>query len=209
MQRPNTKTAAMNIDSLKLILCAGDLDDFVDKSVLGVESPHFSAEKTNHVAKELASKFSVDINAINIHVVGSAKLGFGLFEKRTKSGETLPPFRPFGPESDIDLAIVSPPLYEAIWNELSIYANQCPWMPWDSGRLGDYMIYGWLRPDHFPKFARLRRCDDWWDLFRALSSNSRLGRRSIRGALYYSEEHLRRYQVRSLNQCRNKLETRE
>jgi len=142
-----------------------------------------------------------------MYVVGSAKLNFGLFEKKTRSGEILPAFRPFRPESDIDIAVASPPLFEAIWNELSAYANAKPWMPWNSGKLGDYLVYGWLRPDHFPKGSRLRRCDDWWDTFHALSADSRLGRRTVRGALYYSLDHLKRYQLRGLNQCRLNLES--
>lgn len=197
----------MTVDNLKTQLRSADLGEFVDSVVLATDSPHFSPDQIRHVSTTLAAKFSITIDSMQIRVVGSAKLGYGLFKKRTKTGEFLPAFRPFRPESDIDLAIISPHLYEMIWDELSIHANNFPWMPWDSGKLGDYMVYGWLRPDHFPKNARLRRCDDWWDVFRALSSDSRLGRRNIRGALYHSLDHLRRYQIRGLNQCRAELET--
>lgn len=197
----------MTVDDLKTQLRSADLEEFVDSVVLTTESPHFSNDQIRHVSTSLAAKFSIEIDSVQICVVGSAKLGYGLFKKRTKTGVVLPAFRPFRPESDIDLAIISPHLYEIIWDELSTHANNFPWMPWDSGKLGDYMVYGWLRPDHFPKNIRLRRCDDWWDVFRALSSDSRLGRRSIRGALYHSLDHLRRYQLRGLNQCRAELET--
>jgi hypothetical protein len=197
----------MTVDDLKTQIRSADLEEFVDSVVLTTESPHFSSDQIRHVSTSLAAKFSIEIDSVQIRVVGSAKLGYGLFKKRTKTGEVLPAFRPFRPESDIDLAIISPHLYEIIWDELSTHANNFPWMPWDSGKLGDYMVYGWLRPDHFPKNIRLRRCDDWWDVFRALSSDSRLGRRSIRGALYHSLDHLRRYQLRGLNQCRAELET--
>jgi hypothetical protein len=197
----------MTVDDLKTQIRSADLEEFVDSVVLTTESPHFSSDQIRHVSTSLAAKFSIEIDSVQIRVVGSAKLGYGLFKKRTKTGEVLPAFRPFRPESDIDLARISPHLYEIIWDELSTHANNFPWMPWDSGKLGDYMVYGWLRPDHFPKNIRLRRCDDWWDVFRALSSDSRLGRRSIRGALYHSLDHLRRYQLRGLNQCRAELET--
>lgn len=197
----------MTVDDLKTQLCSADIEAFVDAVVLAKDSPNFSPDQICHVSTTLAGKFSIAIDSIDIRVIGSAKLGYGLFKKRTKTGEILPAFRPFRPESDIDLAIISPHLYEAIWDELSIHANNLPWMPWDSGKLGDYMVYGWLRPDHFPKNVRLRRCDDWWDVFRALSADSRLGRRSIRGALYHSLDHLRRYQIHGLIQCRAELET--
>ena len=199
----------MTVDDLKMQLRSADLEEFVDAVVLTADSPHFSEDQIRHVSTALAAKFSMEKDSVQICVVGSAKLGYGLFKKRTKEGKVLPAYRPFRPSSDIDLAIISPRLYEIIWDELSAYANNSPWMPWDSGKLGDYMVHGWLRPDHFPKNIRLRRCDDWWDVFRALSSDSRLGRRAIRGALYHSMDHLRRYQIRGLNQCRAELEIEE
>lgn len=196
----------MTVDDLRALLLGADLEEFVDSVVLADESPHFSVEQVGHVAAALSTKFATGVSPANIHVVGSAKLGFGLFKKRTREGVVLPAFRSFRPDSDIDIAVVCPTLFELIWQELSTHANSKPWMPWDSDKLGDYLIYGWLRPDHFPKHVRLRRCDDWWDVFSALSADSRLGRRTIRGALYYSREQLRKYQLRGLNQCRLKLE---
>lgn len=196
----------MTADELRAQLLTSDLEDFVDNVVLNAPSPHFSTQQIAFVCQALSAKFGIALEPEQFYVVGSAKLGYGLFEKRTGAGETLSAFRPFRPDSDIDIAIASPGLFDAIWNELSTYANAKPWIPWDSGKLGDYLIYGWLRPDHFPKGVRLRRCDDWWDTFRALSADSRLGRRTVRGALYHSRDHLRRYQMRGLNQCRLRLE---
>ena len=196
----------MNADEFKAMLLGTDLEEFVDSVLLTQGSPNFKTEHVCHVAAMLSAKFSTGVAVSEIQVVGSAKLGFGLFQKKTREGEVLPAFRPFRPDSDIDLAIVSPRLFELIWDELSAHANGKSIMPWDSGKLGDYLIYGWLRPDFFPKHVRLRRCDDWWEIFRTLSADSRLGRRTIRGALYHSREHLRRYQLRGLNQCRSRLE---
>lgn len=197
----------MTVDDVKAALLSSDIEEFVDTYVLGGESSNFDVERVRHVAAKLAERYRVTKASVDIRVVGSAKIGFGLREKTTKSGDVLPRFRPFRPESDIDLAIVSSSLFERLWDELSAHANAQPGMPWDSKKLGDYMVCGWLRPDHFPRGVRLRRCDDWWDLFRELSSDSRFGRRAIRGALYYSLEHLRRYQIRGLAECRSFLET--
>jgi hypothetical protein len=132
-------------------------------------------------------------------IVGSAKLGFSITEKK-RAGCVYPRYRPFGPASDIDTAVVSPEIFRLIWDDLSIYAHGQPLMPWDSGRLGDYLLYGWLRPDHFPK-VRIRRCDDWWDLFRRLSAEPRFDRRPVRGALFYSICDLKRYLRRAVLEC--------
>lgn len=197
----------MTVEELKDKLLFSDLEEFVDTVVLAEDSQYFSTDQISHVASALSSKFAIQITSDQILVTGSAKLGFGLFKKKTREGELLPAFRPFRPDSDIDIAVICPELFEIIWDELCAHANSKPWIPWDSGKLGDYMLYGWLRPDHFPKNVRLRRCDDWWDVFHALSADNRFGRRTIRGALYHSREHLRKYQLRGLNQCKLKLET--
>jgi hypothetical protein len=187
-------------------LLTNDIEDVVDNVLLGGEAIHFNADQQRQVSRAVCSKFGVDEADLDLRIVGSAKLGFSISEKRKNGGTSLPRFRLFSPESDVDIAIVSERVFESIWDELSRHAYRKPWMPWDSGKLGDYMIYGWLRPDHFPKNVRLRRCDDWRDLFSRLSADSRFGRRAIRGALYHSLEHLRRYQLRGLSECRSALE---
>lgn len=196
----------VTLDEFKHALLHTDLQEFVDSVVLSGVAQQFGHDHVQYVALRVAERYGVPADVIDVRVVGSAKLGFGLMEKKTQAGDVLPRFRPFRPDSDIDLAVVSASLFELLWDELSAHAIRSPRMPWDSGKLGDYMVLGWLRPDFFPRNARLRRCDDWWDLFRAISSDARLGRRAVRGALYYSVDHLRRYQLRGLSDCRDFLE---
>ncbi|MEN9666451.1 MAG: hypothetical protein RLZZ326_2814 [Planctomycetota bacterium] len=195
----------MSVDNLKSRILSSDPEEFVDNDILGKAAPHCTGVQIEFVRQALSSKFRITLDREHFHVVGSAKLGYALFEKRTRYA-VLPAFRPFRPESDIDIAIASPALFDVIWDELSIYASAQPRTPWDSGHLGDYMIQGWLRPDHFPKGARLRRCDDWWDAFRMISASNHFRWRTVNGALYHSREHLRRYQIKGVNQCRRSLE---
>lgn len=195
----------MLVDDLKKRLLAGDLEDIADELLAGPPI-HFSELQVDTVISTLAAKYGVEKDTINASIVGSAKLGFSLLEKFHKETRTtLPQFRLFNADSDVDIAIVSPALFRLIWDELSTHADLTPRMPWDSGQLGDYMIHGWLRPDHFPKNCRLRRCDDWWDVFRSLSFKRTMGMRKIRGALYYSHDQLRRYQIRGLKQSQLQL----
>jgi len=196
----------MTVDELKYEILNSELDDFVERNILTVESLHFPLEQKRHVAENLSTKFQIQLDPSQVCVVGSAKLGFGLFGKRISDTESLTPFREFRPDSDIDLAIISKELFECLWHELAIFANSQLYTPWNSQKLGDYFIYGWIRPDHFPHSARLRRCDDWWDCFRSLSSSRIFGYRTIRGGLYHSIEHLKYYQINSLNKCKKELE---
>ncbi len=177
-------------------------DDIVDEILLQDDAVHVSEENRAYLIDKLALAFGINTDCIRLWVVGSAKLGFSLIEKSVH-GQVLPRYRPFTSASDIDIAVVSPDLFRIIWDELSIYAHGYPWMPWDSGRLGDYMVYGWLRPDHFPSRNRIPKCDDWWDQFRQFSSNPRFGHLSVRGGLYHSVSDLRRYLRRSVLECIN------
>jgi hypothetical protein len=196
----------MTAEEIKSNILSGDIEDFLDSIILSGESSHFPNQNVSVVASVLSSKFSVEVASQSIYVVGSAKTGYALFKKKQRDQKILPAFRQFGADSDIDLAIVSPVLFELIWDELSMHANRKNKMPWDSGKLGDYMVHGWLRPDLFPQGKSLRRCNDWWAIFSLLSADARFGRRSVRGALYHSLEHLRRYQLRGLLNCRKYLE---
>jgi hypothetical protein len=197
----------MDVDQLKAALLASAPEDFVDNFVLAGAPLRFSDEKIELVRAALFRKLGVAVEKAQIVVVGSAKLGFGLHAKRLDCGGLLPAFRPFGPDSDIDIAVTCPPLFEAIWQELSNYASSQQRIPWKSGLLGSYLVHGWLRPDHFPKNARLQLCDEWWDTMRALSADTRMDRRKIAGAPFHSLCQLRMYQIRGVRDCQTKLRT--
>lgn len=178
-----------------------DLETILQDYIMAEGAVHVSAEARDHIKAAVVSKFSVSPNSARLWIVGSAKLGFSLSEKKLDGGGILPRYRLFRPESDVDVAIVCPGMFDQIWTELSSYAHRSVRLPWDSGRLGDYFVCGWIRPDHFPRQARLRKCDDWWDCFTRLSAQPLLGRRKVRGGLFYSVGHLKQYLVRSVNDC--------
>lgn len=196
----------MSPNDFKILLADGDLEQIADDVLLSGEARNFSQDQINKVVTTLAAKYGVAHDAITIKIVGSGKLGFSLLEKWDKnSKQTLPQFRLFSAASDIDVAVISPAIFNLVWDELGKHADLTPQMPWNSGQLGDYMVHGWLRPDHFPKNATLRHCDDWWDVFRDLSAKRAFGFRKIRGALYYSYDQLRRYQIRGLRESQLQL----
>lgn len=196
----------MSPDDFKEILRSGDFEQIADDVLLAGPVQNFSQFQMEAVATTLAAKFGIQRETVKIKIVGSGKLGFSLLEKRDRNtGNVLPQFRPFSAISDIDVAVISPTLFGLVWDELAKHADLTARMPWNSGQLGDYMVHGWLRPDHFPKNVRLRRCDDWWDVFRTLSASRAFGLRKIRGALYHSHDQLRRYQIRGLRECQLQL----
>lgn len=198
----------MTLEELKAAILQTDPETLADEMVLAGDCKAFGTKHVDRVRTRIAEAYGVAHDDIDIRVVGSAKLGFALFQKKLKSGAVLPRFRQFGPNSDIDLAIISPKIFEILWDEISAYAIHRTYFPWDSARLGDYLVHGWLRPDLFPN-ARLERCDKWWGVFRTLSADPRFGRKRISGAPFHNFEHLRRYIARGLRECRKTLELQE
>ncbi len=191
----------MNIEQFKERLISEDLDSMLNSILLSPDAEHVDHSQQEHIKNKLATKYNVPIEQINVIVVGSAKLGFSITEKILFDGRTLPRYRKFSFFSDIDLAIISPPIFDKIWNELTNFSHRQAYFPWTSRKLGDYLICGWLRPDHFPTGTSLRYCDDWWDIFRDLTAKRFFGRRKVRGALFYNFDQLKKYQARSYKEC--------
>ena len=190
----------ITIEEFKTRCITQSVEEIVDEIILANGALHVSENNVSHMQGSLARAYGISSDDIALRIVGSAKLGFSITEKK-KTGVHYPRYRLFSPESDIDTAVVSPRLYRIIWEELSIYSHSQVWFPWKSGRLGDYMLCGWLRPDYFPKGIRLRSCDLWWDQFRRFSGDLRFERRSVRGGLFNSMEDLERYSQRSVKEC--------
>ena len=176
-------------------------NDFLLHEVLLADGAlHVSQDNIAHIQQSIARNYRVTPEEVTIIITGSAKIGFSLVEKKIKSG-ILPRYRTFSAHSDIDVAVVSQTVFELIWTDLSRWGHQTMRFPRDSGTLGDYLVCGWLRPDYFPKDARIRSCDDWWELFNRFSVDPRFNRRKVRGGLFYSRTQLELYARRAIRDC--------
>lgn len=195
----------MNLATLKTNITSREADDFVREFVLNGPCLHVDQKAIEYIRVSLSEAVGIAIEPEELIIVGSAKLGFGLFEKKRKDLEALPRFRAFGPASDIDVAICSARLFDLVWKELCDYALAKPWLPHIMRNTGNYLVYGWLRPDQVPYEARLRTLDKFQDRIRKLSNNSAIGRRKISGAIYRDVTFLSKYQTRGISQCRKEL----
>jgi hypothetical protein len=192
----------ISVEDFRERIKANAFAELLDNYMLAGPARHVEQASIDFIKTKLWRKYNVSDPDGYVGVVGSAKLGFATNEKRLADGKLLPRYRRFSAESDIDVVVVSAPIFNAVWNDLCAHAHRSATsLPWNSGVLGDYLVYGWLRPDHFPMNVRLRKCDDWWDVFRTLSADLQFGRHQIRGGLFHSLEHLRRYQNRTLGDC--------
>jgi hypothetical protein len=198
---PLRRRPVLSVDQFREHLLNGRQDFLIDEVLLAAECAHVTEDNRTHIANTLAEAFRVDRTLpVDVWIVGSAKLGFSTSEKR-REGRVFPRYRAFSAYSDIDVAVISKSIFDLIWHELSEHSHRSLWFPWNSKKLGDYLVCGWVRPDHFPNGVRLRHCDTWWDTFSHLSRDRRFGPRKVRGGLFADIGHLRRYLQRAIKEC--------
>lgn len=177
-------------------------EEIVEERILTKDAKHLSTEQITFIKNKIANWYNINQEEIQIYIVGSAKLGFSISEKNS-NGNKKPRFRKFDIDSDIDVAIVSEKIFSEIWSSFSSFSFSKSYYPWDSNKLGDYLVSGSLRPDKFPSIFQSKR---WWDCIRLLSNNRKLKRRKVRACLYYSTEMLKNYQIRSVFDCQKSEE---
>lgn len=138
----------------------------------------------------VASEFSV--HPSEVLVVGSAKLGFSIAAGKR--------FRPFCDTSDIDVAVISAPAFDSIWQ--AVFEFKCAKGYWEKEKLFNaYLARGWIRPDMLPPASRFSQCQRWWEFFRGLSSSRRFGDVKISAGLYRNWRFLEAYQSVAVSEC--------
>jgi predicted nucleotidyltransferase len=143
---------------------------------------------------EVAERFRLHPN--EVLVVGSAKLGFSIAPHKR--------YRHFGDESDIDVVLVSPTLFDEIWEATFAYWRDGGY--WEQERdFKEYLFRGWIRPDKLPPASTFSMCSDWWEFFRALTNGGKYGYYKIAGALYKSWYYLEDYQEICAKGCKQEL----
>ena len=160
--------------------------------------------------KRISDRF--DIGMTSVLIVGSAKLGFTLVDKtaRDPDGQPRPRYSRFSEGSDVDVAIVSEVLFDAIWKDClklwhtSGYRNSMEY--WPRGKqFRDYIFRGWMRPDKLPSEVRFPYKDEWFDFFRGLASDRAAGDYKVTAGLYRESYFLETYQQVALDECRASL----
>jgi hypothetical protein len=94
-----------------------------EEFILAKGAAHVSHDGISQIAQKVGASFATPVDTIFIRIVGSAKLGFSLLEKKERNGAMLPRYRLFSSDSDIDVAVVCPRIFNQIWYELSRYTR--------------------------------------------------------------------------------------
>ena len=144
--------------------------------------------------EDVADHFGVHPN--EVFIVGSGKLGFSIAPKKR--------YRPFGDTSDIDVAVISPALFDGIWEDVFTYKSTTGF--WEQEKdFQKYLFRGWIRPDLLPPAASFRRSEAWTTFFREMSSGGKYGLVKIAAGIYRTGFFFERYQMISVRACQDEM----
>lgn len=176
------KTSMSDSDILtKYIFCG---NPYIFKEDVGL----YSRLKTT-----IANQFNIEVT--NVHMVGSAKLGFSIAKSKL--------WKLFDDNSDIDMVIISDMVFNNFWENLSglnvgFYdRSEREEKKFDS--FLNYFFRGWIRPDFLP--LSHGKTQEWLDYFRSISYKE-FGTYKITGAVFKSEFFFRKYHERNIKLIR-------
>lgn len=153
--------------------------------------------------KRISSKFEIPFH--EVYITGSAKLGFSPFKNKD-----------FDYDSDIDVALISPSLFETIMKDIGQYQ-----MRFRKARAVvredelkmyhdflEYVALGWIRPDKLPISFQMKTFkNDWFKFFSNISyGKSEVGNYKVSAGVFKSYNHLEEYIISGLKEIqRNPL----
>ena len=153
--------------------------------------------------KKISQKFN--LNFYEIYITGSAKLGFSAYKRKF-----------FDLESDIDIAITSPELYEKFMEyiykyQMELRENRKSISSKELNQYHKFLEYtaiGWMRPDQLPTSFHIGELKNgWFNFFRSLSyGKSEAGNYKVTAGIFKSYSHLERYALSSLKKEKKSLE---
>ncbi|GKV80986.1 MULTISPECIES: hypothetical protein [Pectobacterium] len=179
-----------HLSDFKEFIRVNSARDAFRRFILHDDCQMIEAGQSYALKSKICDKLEVGFD--NVIIVGSCKLGFSI--KPAKR------FIPFGEESDIDIAIVSPHLFESVWKTAMEYKYSNADWP-SKGNFFKYLSAGWIRPDKFPRGENFAFSTDWWEFFSELTNSRVYGDYKIAAGIYYNSFFLEKYQETCLEQC--------
>jgi len=185
--------------SLKEISSEEEILDFCRKHILH-GTPHVfgsNDEAFYDFRKRIGLKFNIPF--YEIYITGSAKLGFSPFKNKE-----------FDYDSDIDVALVSPGLFENVMFSIAGYQmqfrkNRAVVREKELKMYHDFLEYvalGWIRPDKLPISFQMKAFkDDWFNFFRSISNGkSEVGNYQVNAGIFKSYDHLESYTLSGIKE---------
>ena len=182
------------------LLRAGDLTRLVTDYILGASVPAaFETEPGDYEVLLQHLGDALGLNRENLALVGSGRIGFSLSPEKFGA--------PFSEQSDLDVAVVAPELFDTAWLEL---VKTRPWTvrpprvraAFDEHRT-KWIFYGRMKPLQLGALLSLRR--RWFNAFQSTGEHPELAAHEVHGMLFRSWEHVTAYHEYGLGLLRAQL----
>ncbi len=135
-------------------------------------------------------------------MVGSCRLGFSLKPK----GKNHERYNPARLTSDVDLAIISPGLFDSYWDRVFALVRQDRDWSLRNGKLFTRDLFnGWITPSQLPNLPQFTDAVSRAEFFAELTRGRLCGMRTIQARLYRTWYRLEAYQEILVTQCRIEL----
>lgn len=188
------RTGRIMIDDFRRDLQTYSDAELVNKYYISGSASAINDALHYSLRQSISDNFGIDYP--QVFMVGSAKLGFSIKPSRR--------YLAFGEESDIDMVIICPSLYEEMWKDVFQFKKSGGlWIKYQD--FINYHFKGWLRPDMLPLDASFPRAREWWEFFEGLQCSGVYGPYKIRGALYHSRFFFDSYHEKCFEQCREEM----
>jgi hypothetical protein len=182
-----------------------ELIDLCRKKILhGI--PHIFNEKEDtyyEFRKRVSINFGIDFH--EVFITGSAKLGFSPHKRKM-----------FDYDSDVDIAIVSPKLYDKILDiiceyQMELRNSRRAVTSQEIKMYHDFLEYtaiGWIRPDKLPisfKVGKLK--NEWFEFFNSIShGKSEIGNYQASAGVFKTHQHFEKYTISGFRKLKKSLE---
>jgi hypothetical protein len=188
----NEEDIQQRLRNFKIDLTRLEISTIVQKHITHGGCFILAEEAYFELKNEIAKHFT--IHPSEVLVVGSGKTGFSIAPHKR--------YTYFNDNSDIDLAIVSPSLFDKIWQAVYEFWGKNGDSGWNRKEFQNFLFQGWIRPDKLPNSRSFEIGKDWWEFFRGLTQQELYGPYKVTAGLYKSWYFLENYQSLSVKMCK-------
>jgi len=187
----------------ELLRTTDDIEEVLYKHILEGLPYAFHDSESDYTKLRRHVSTVLEVPMRDLTIVGSGRIGFSLDPNQFG--------RPFSDTSDLDMVVVSAPVFDSAWMELlrpkyhdyDLTDQEREWLK-EHRR---YIYWGNIRPARLPVATQIGR--KWLEAFRGLSKYPEFARQEVNGWLFRSWWHVHLYYSRSLKELAAQLKIRE
>jgi hypothetical protein len=159
--------------------------------VFNQAAPEEQPEFKRTIIRDLRDLLRIEIHPLQLILCGSAHLGFSPVPLSNKFGKSFNPKK-----SDIDIAVVSPELFDQWWTEL----QKCKLVAGVIEDVARNLFWGFIDPSNVNQISKT--AERWWKYFGDFKTDRANG---VRGRVYRSFSSMENYHLEAIKGGRRLL----